>query len=155
MSPGNVEEFTRRGLGNPPIGRWSSNSPATPSRAAESGRPAVAEDYQLAEADEAILAVQARLPITWAAPRPPTPAESTVASTTRSPSPTCGASTSPAPTCPLPSGTDPMMAAARAHIDWLLRHISGAQPQTLTAATFSTSQACTTSTAGSAGNPAT
>lgn len=62
MSPGNVEEFTRARAGEaayrPLVEQLARDAVA----AAESGALAVAEGYQLAESDRAVLAAQARSP---------------------------------------------------------------------------------------------
>ena len=62
MSAGDVEEFIRARAGESAHRPVIEQHPRDAVAAAESGGPAVAEDYQLAESDGAILAVPARPP---------------------------------------------------------------------------------------------
>jgi pimeloyl-ACP methyl ester carboxylesterase len=62
MSPGNVDEFTRARSGEPVYRPLVEQLARDAVAAAESGRPAVADDYELAESDRAALVARASSP---------------------------------------------------------------------------------------------
>lgn len=130
MSPGNVEEFTRARSGEaayrPLVEQLARDAVA----AAESGGLAVADEYELAESDRAILAAQARSPDhlfrTKAAYTGGIDGciDDGIAFTR----PWGFDVTTISVPVSVWYGPDDAL-CPRAHTDWLLRHIPGAQPQ--------------------------